>query len=437
MCFRRKLDTKEALVEEARGAGLDVAALPLRRSSRTRSWRRSGPTWRRRAAVEGLVLPSVRFEGPDGVEWVRGRRRTRSGARRRWRRAATLRPATRCLIRWPRSRGSGARRPSRSRLLCDLARPAAAAELWRSGGRLAAEAGAGADRGALGAALGPSALRAATATRRRARACGRSMRPVMGEAQRRQARRRRAPGRAGGRGPAGRACGGSAGRRSRRPGRSSGQKKSTRKPFTRRCVSGAGSPARRAIGRKRRSSSESVSVSVAAVEQLAQRRPRRARPTRASSAAPQPLRIDQVELVGLVDRGLELPRAESRLAGRRGCGLGSRDRDAVAACVVARRRARGGGRARPGAGASRRPGRSPRSVPAALADAVQLSPRCSWLSAAPGPQLRTAAMEDAMTRELRPPDCVDPPVHAVQPASAQRGARSPRRSTRARAAALA
>ena len=40
----------------------------------------------------------------------------------------------------------------------------------------------------------------------------------------------------------------------------SGQKKSTLKPFTCRCVNGGARPARRAIGRKRRSSSESVST---------------------------------------------------------------------------------------------------------------------------------------------------------------------------------
>ena len=48
MCFRRKLDTREALVEEARAAG-STWRISARRSSRTRSWRRSARIWRRRA----------------------------------------------------------------------------------------------------------------------------------------------------------------------------------------------------------------------------------------------------------------------------------------------------------------------------------------------------------------------------------------------------
>ena len=55
LCFRRKLDAKEALVEEARGAGLDVAALPGRPGlARDRGGVRRGPRGdahdRRRAA---------------------------------------------------------------------------------------------------------------------------------------------------------------------------------------------------------------------------------------------------------------------------------------------------------------------------------------------------------------------------------------------------
>ena len=84
--------------------------------------------------VAGLVLPAVRF-GADG--WWRRRRRTRSGARRRWRRAAR-RPATRCRIRWPRWRGSGAWRPSRSRLsaTCPARAPRPSCGAWRPSWRL-------------------------------------------------------------------------------------------------------------------------------------------------------------------------------------------------------------------------------------------------------------------------------------------------------------
>ena len=59
-CFRRKLDTTEALVEEARGAGLDAARFRIDLGLERDRERRSATTWRRRAGLEAEA-PSARF----------------------------------------------------------------------------------------------------------------------------------------------------------------------------------------------------------------------------------------------------------------------------------------------------------------------------------------------------------------------------------------
>jgi putative protein-disulfide isomerase len=71
MCFRRKLDTPEALVAEARGAGLDVAR--FRSSLESHAIVEAfGADLEEARSVSGFVFPTLRFEGPTGVEWVFG-----------------------------------------------------------------------------------------------------------------------------------------------------------------------------------------------------------------------------------------------------------------------------------------------------------------------------------------------------------------------------
>jgi len=72
MCFRRKLDTPEALVAEARGAGLDVAR--FRSSLESHAIVEAfGADLEETRSVSGFVFPSLRLEGPAGVEWLLGK----------------------------------------------------------------------------------------------------------------------------------------------------------------------------------------------------------------------------------------------------------------------------------------------------------------------------------------------------------------------------
>jgi hypothetical protein len=82
MCFRRKLDSREALVEEARGAGLDVQRFRASLESHA-IVEAFGADLEETRSVDGLVLPSVRFEGDAGVEWVFG-----AGSYEEWKAAA-------------------------------------------------------------------------------------------------------------------------------------------------------------------------------------------------------------------------------------------------------------------------------------------------------------------------------------------------------------
>ena len=133
MCLRRKLDTAEALVEEARAGGPRRASASGSTWARTRSWRRSARTSRRRAA-RARRSPPIRCSAAPPAERpaYAGEGRTRPGARagdrggaqplRRSRRPDPL--ATRC--------GASARLAARGGgAVCDLPGPRAPAELWR------------------------------------------------------------------------------------------------------------------------------------------------------------------------------------------------------------------------------------------------------------------------------------------------------------------
>ena len=82
MCFRRKLDAPEALVAEARDAGLDV---PRFRSSLESHAivEAFGADLEETRAIADFAFPTVRVEGPAGVEWVFG-----NGGYDAWRTAA-------------------------------------------------------------------------------------------------------------------------------------------------------------------------------------------------------------------------------------------------------------------------------------------------------------------------------------------------------------
>jgi putative protein-disulfide isomerase len=71
MCFRRQLDGREALVEEARRASLDVAHFRSSLDSHA-IVEAFGADLEETRSVDGLVLPSVRFSGSSGVEWALG-----------------------------------------------------------------------------------------------------------------------------------------------------------------------------------------------------------------------------------------------------------------------------------------------------------------------------------------------------------------------------
>ena len=147
MCFRRKLDTTEALVEEAAGVGLDVerfrvdlasnaiveafaADLELARRIPDDARERGGVI-EGRDGVERLVFPSLRFAGDDGTQhWVFGNQPYEC-----YREAALAAGASPSSTAVPtvmdalREFGHMATREVSE--VCDLPGPRAAAELWR------------------------------------------------------------------------------------------------------------------------------------------------------------------------------------------------------------------------------------------------------------------------------------------------------------------
>jgi len=143
MCFRRKLDTTEALVEEARRAGLDVERFRIDLASNAIVEKLGADLERARdipaealteeGAVVGdrLTIPSFCFTGADGVEhWVFG-----FAPYERFREAAEAAGA-RAVDAPPPSVQQALRRFGRMaarevELVCALPGPRVAAELWR------------------------------------------------------------------------------------------------------------------------------------------------------------------------------------------------------------------------------------------------------------------------------------------------------------------
>jgi putative protein-disulfide isomerase len=129
MCFRRKLDSKEALVEEARAAGLDVQRFRVDLDSNA-IVEAFGADLEEARAVEGQ-LPFLRFEGPAGERRVSG-----TDSYKEWRLAAlgaggelvTPAPALHPLAAVARF---GRAASVEVAALCDLPTPRARAELWR------------------------------------------------------------------------------------------------------------------------------------------------------------------------------------------------------------------------------------------------------------------------------------------------------------------
>jgi protein-disulfide isomerase-like protein with CxxC motif len=146
LCFRRKLDTAEALVEEARAAGLDVQRFRIDLESHaiveafgadleaTRSVpeeARAAGGAKRGQGGERLVFPSVRFEGTGGeARWVFG-----SLEYDAWREAAVAagaRPADEPRPGVLEALGRFGRMATvEVEAVCDLPGPRAPAELWR------------------------------------------------------------------------------------------------------------------------------------------------------------------------------------------------------------------------------------------------------------------------------------------------------------------
>jgi hypothetical protein len=145
-CFRRRLDAAEALVAEARAAGLDVARFRSDLESHAiveafgadlEETRTVPPEARERGGVaeagpaggERLVLPTLRFEGDGGTHWVFG-----AAPYDEWRAAALAAggqpsdgavPGVRDALR-----RFGRLTTAEVEAICDLPGPRANAELW-------------------------------------------------------------------------------------------------------------------------------------------------------------------------------------------------------------------------------------------------------------------------------------------------------------------
>jgi hypothetical protein len=125
LCFRRKLDTAEALVEEARAAGLDAARFRIDLGSHAIVEAFGADLEETRAA--GVPLPAARF---GAGEWVQG-----PAPYEEWR-AAALRagaqtgddPTPDVLAALRRF---GRMAEPEVEAVCDLPGPRARAELWR------------------------------------------------------------------------------------------------------------------------------------------------------------------------------------------------------------------------------------------------------------------------------------------------------------------
>ena len=150
MCFRRKLDTVEALVEEARARRARRAALPrLAGVERDRGGVRRGSGGDALGGGDGAALGALRravrgrvvFGKVSYEEW-------RAAAWHRWARLLRARPLPDPLAAVGRF---GRAATVEVATICDLAGPARAAELWGLAAELAGAARAGAHRDPVGA----------------------------------------------------------------------------------------------------------------------------------------------------------------------------------------------------------------------------------------------------------------------------------------------
>ena len=129
MCFRRKLDTTEALVEEAREAGLDVARFRIDLDSNAIVEAFGADLEATRAGPH--ELPSFELSGPSGVVGLTGcggaapRCARRRCGRARSRRTTPAPDALEALRRF------GRMATVEVEAVCDLPGPRANAELWR------------------------------------------------------------------------------------------------------------------------------------------------------------------------------------------------------------------------------------------------------------------------------------------------------------------
>jgi putative protein-disulfide isomerase len=146
LCFRRKLDSPEALVDEARTARLDVRRFRIDSQSHAiveafgadlEEIRTPPEEARARGGLkegqggERLVLPSIRFEGEDGAaQWVFG-----ESPYEHWRDAALAAGARPRESGWPDPlaalRRFGRMATVELEAVCDLPGARAEAELWR------------------------------------------------------------------------------------------------------------------------------------------------------------------------------------------------------------------------------------------------------------------------------------------------------------------
>jgi protein-disulfide isomerase-like protein with CxxC motif len=128
MCRRRRLDSTEPLVEEARGAGLDPQRFRIDLESHAIVEAFGADL--EEARLERLTLPSIRFVGEAGDEW-----RGAGHSYEDWRTAAVAAGARPSGEARPDVLGALARfgrmATPEIEAVCDLPGPRASAELWR------------------------------------------------------------------------------------------------------------------------------------------------------------------------------------------------------------------------------------------------------------------------------------------------------------------
>jgi putative protein-disulfide isomerase len=130
MCLRRKLDTSEALVEEARGAGLDVERFRIDLGSHAIVEAFGNDLEAVRS--EDVPLPSMAFDGEGETRWVRGVQPYEA-----YREAALVAGATPTDERPTVSQALerfGRMAAAEVAAVCDLPPPRAHSELWSLAG---------------------------------------------------------------------------------------------------------------------------------------------------------------------------------------------------------------------------------------------------------------------------------------------------------------